>query len=119
MSLTVYGIRACGTVKKARRWLDDRGLTHTYVDFRKTPPSADQVIAWVAAFGAKAMRNTSGGAYRALGDEKKSWDDARWTKAFCADPMLIKRPIITRGNVPLKVGFRGDDASLAGELLGD
>jgi len=118
MSLKVYGISSCGTVKKARRWLDDRGNAHRFVDFRKTPPSAAEVATWVAAFGAQAMRNTSGGAYRALGDEKKSWSDGRWTEAFCADPMLIKRPIITRGDEPLKVGFRGDDASLEGELGG-
>ena len=79
--ITVYGIPNCDTVKKARRWLDARGAAHTFVDYRQQPPSADEVAAWVGAVGAKALRNTSGGAYRALPDDKKSWDDARWIGA--------------------------------------
>jgi arsenate reductase (glutaredoxin) len=116
MSLTVYGIPSCGTVRKARAWLDARGVAHTFVDFRETPPSRDQIDAWVAALGAKAMRNTSGGAYRALGDEKQAWSDARWAQAFAQDPMLINRPIITRDGAAVLVGFRGNDADLAQAL---
>ncbi|MCO4745075.1 MAG: Spx/MgsR family RNA polymerase-binding regulatory protein [Proteobacteria bacterium] len=115
--LTVYGISSCGTVKKARKWLDARGADHTWVDFRKTEVSRDQVAAWVSAFGAKAMRNTSGGAYRALPAEKADWDDARWLDAFAADPMLIKRPIIERDGVPTQVGFRGSDEDFEAKLL--
>ena len=63
------------------------------------------------------MRNTSGGAYRALGDEKKSWSDAQWVTAFNQDAMLIKRPIIERDGQPVMVGFRGDDAAIAGILI--
>lgn len=116
--LTVYGIPSCGTVKKARAWLDARGAAHAFVDFRQTPPTAGQVRSWVDAFGARAMRNTSGGAYRALGPEKDAWDDEAWTRAFTDDPMLIKRPVIERDGLPVRVGFRGDDGALAAELLG-
>ncbi|TVQ94665.1 MAG: Spx/MgsR family RNA polymerase-binding regulatory protein [Deltaproteobacteria bacterium] len=118
MSLTLYGIPTCGTVKKARKWLHDRGVDHTFVDFREHPPSQAKVDAWVQAFGAKAMRNTSGGAYRALGDEKKTWDDTRWSRAFASDPMLIKRPIIERDGAPTRVGFRASDEVLTQELMG-
>lgn len=114
--LTVYGIPTCGTVKKARRWLDAHGAEHTWVDFRSTPPSRDRVARWVATFGAAAMRNTSGGAYRALGPEKEGWDDAMWTDAFASDPMLIKRPVIERDGVPAQVGFRGTEEELLARL---
>ena len=117
MALTVYGIPTCGTVKKARKWLDEHGAEHTWVDFRATPPSAAQVTAWVSTFTAKKMRNTSGGAYRALGDEKKTWSDEVWAEKFAQDPMLIKRPIIERDGVPVQVGFRGSDDELAAALL--
>lgn len=103
--LRVYGIPSCGTVKKARAWLDDHAKAHTFVDFRATPPTRAQVDAWVAAFGAKALRNTSGGSYRALGPEKDGWDDARWAEAFAADPMLIKRPVVERDGAPVVVGW--------------
>ncbi|MCB9741826.1 MAG: Spx/MgsR family RNA polymerase-binding regulatory protein [Alphaproteobacteria bacterium] len=106
MSLTVYGIPSCGTVKKAWRWLDDHGLAHERVNLRETPPDAAQVQRWVEALGAKALRNTSGGAYRALGPEKQDWSDARWAEAFAQDPMLIKRPVIERDGEPVSVGFK-------------
>lgn len=118
MSLTVYGIPTCGTVKKARTWLDAHDLTHAWVDFRSTPPSAEKVARWVDALGAKAMRNTSGKAYRSLPDEKKTWSDAEWTARFAADPMLIKRPIIERDGEAVKVGFRGSDDELLSQLAG-
>jgi arsenate reductase len=116
MALEVYGIPTCGTVKKARKWLDERDVPHTFVDFRQTPPSVETLTAWVGALGAKAMRNTSGGSYRALGDEKKTWDDDQWITAFAADPMLIKRPVLVRDGAAVKVGFRGTDEAIAGEL---
>ena len=118
MSLTLYGIPTCGTVKKARKWLDARDVPYEWVDLRESPPTRDQVDTWVETFGAKPMRNTSGGAYRALGDEKKTWSDARWTEAFASDPMLIKRPIIERDGSPVKVGFRGSDDELRADLVG-
>lgn len=117
MTIKIYGITTCGTVKKARKWLDERSVSYEWVDFRKTPPASTQVEQWTATFGAKKMRNTSGGAYRALGEEKKTWTEAKWSEAFGQDPMLIKRPIIERDGVPVLVGFRGDDAELARILV--
>ncbi len=116
MAITIYGIPSCGTVKKARQWLDQRGIAHDWVDFREAPPSAAKVNAWVAAFGAKAMRNTSGGAYRALPAEKDGWDDATWAGRFADDPMLIKRPVVERDGKPVRVGWRATDAELEAEL---
>ncbi|MBW1880757.1 MAG: Spx/MgsR family RNA polymerase-binding regulatory protein [Deltaproteobacteria bacterium] len=117
MALTVYGIPTCGTVKKARKWLGDRDASYDWVDFRSQPPTNAQVEAWVGAFGAKAMKNTSSGAYRALPAEKKTWSDAEWTEHFAADPMLIKRPIIERDGTPIQVGFRGSDDEFVARLL--
>jgi arsenate reductase len=105
LAITVYGIPTCGTVKKARAWLDRHGVAHAWVDFRATPPEPARVARWVRALGAGPLRNTSGGAYRALGDEKAGWDDARWTAAFQADPMLIKRPVVEIDGEPVLVGF--------------
>ena len=117
MTIRVYGIASCGTVKKAKKWLEARGVAYEWNDFRKTPPAAKQVQAWIDAFGSKKMRNTSGGAYRALGEEKKTWDDATWVNAFNQDAMLIKRPIIERDGQPVMVGFRGEDAEIAQLLI--
>ena len=118
MALTVYGIPNCGTVKKARAWLSERGADHAFVDFRKAPVARERVERWVEALGAKALRNTSGGSYRALPAEKKTWDDATWVEHFAADPMLIKRPVIERDGVAVQAGFRGSDDDHAARLLG-
>lgn len=116
MSLVVYGIPSCGTVKKARAWLDAAGVAYTFVDFRATPPAASQVDAWMAAFGARALRNTSGGSYRALGPEKDGWTDAQWRDAFLRDPMLIKRPVVERDGRPVVVGWNLPDDELRRRL---
>ncbi|MCB9681939.1 MAG: Spx/MgsR family RNA polymerase-binding regulatory protein [Alphaproteobacteria bacterium] len=116
MGRTVYGIPTCGTVKKARAWLDAHDLDHAWVDFRATPPDRAQIARWVEAFGSAPMRNTSGGAYRALGDDKATWTDAQWIDAFTADPMLIRRPVIERDGTPVLVGFRGSDDDLLARL---
>jgi len=115
--MKVYGIPNCGTVKKAKLWLEAHGVAYEAVDFRKEPPSANQVKAWVKALGSKAMRNTSGGSYRALPEDKKTWSEERWEQEFSADPMLIKRPIIEREGQAIKVGFRGTEEQLEAELL--
>ena len=109
MGITVYGIPSCGTVKKARAWLTAQGLLYEWVDLRETAPGAEQIGEWLKVFGFKPMRNTSGGAYRALGDEKNTWGDAEWGKAFAADAMLLKRPVVLVDGNPALVGFKEPD----------
>jgi arsenate reductase (glutaredoxin) len=111
--LSVYGITTCGTVKKARAWLDGRRVAYEWVDMRTSPPDRARITRWVKKLGAKALRNTSGGAYRALGPEKDTWIDAAWIDAFAHDAMLIKRPIIERDGEPASVGFTDPDAIAA------
>ena len=105
MDVTLYGIPTCGTVKKARAWLDARGVAHRWIDLREAPPDRATVEAWARAFGTRRLRNTSGGSYRALGAEKDAWDDARWIAAFAADAMLLKRPVVLVDGRPALVGF--------------
>ena len=111
--LVVWGIPSCSTVKKARTFLTDRGLAHRFADLRTAPPSSSTIQGWAAAFGTKALRNTSGGSYRALPADKDGWTDARWIEAFAGDPMLIKRPVIERDGAPVMVGFKDDDVARA------
>lgn len=113
MAIVVYGIPSCDTVRKARKWLDGHGMAHTFVDFRETPPAKAQVEGWVAAFGATAMRNTSGGSFRALPPEKEGWSEARWAEAFASDPMLVRRPVVERDGKPVVVGWKLSEAELA------
>lgn len=110
--IVVWGIPSCGTVKKARTALSEAGIEHHFRDLRSEPPTAADVDRFVDALGAKALRNTSGGAYRALPADKDGWSDAAWRDAYLQDPMLIKRPVIERDGVTIAVGFRDVDAVL-------
>jgi arsenate reductase len=105
MKVTLYGIPGCGTVKKARKWLDTKGIDYCFVDFRGTAPEPERVAGWMAKFGSKPMRNTSGGSYRALPAEKKGWGDSEWLPLMQADPMLLKRPVVEVDGDPATVGF--------------
>jgi arsenate reductase (glutaredoxin) len=116
MKVIVVGIPTCGTVKKARKWLDAHDIEHDWLDLRKTPPAPERVAGWVASLGAKAMRNTSGGSYRALGPEKADWTDDQWTTAFQGDVMLLKRPLVEIDGEAVAVGFK--DSAFEG-LFGD
>jgi arsenate reductase len=117
MALVLYGIPSCGTVKKARAWLDGRGAAYTFVDFRQAPVEPSRVRGWVDVLGASALKNTSGGSYRALPDDKAGWSEAQWADAMVADPMVIKRPVIERDGAVVGAGFRGTDDELEALLL--
>lgn len=109
MALKIYGIPTCNSCKKARRWLTDNNIEHIWVNTRENPPTKAQISGWISDIGSRVMRNTSGGSYRALGEEKKSWSDEQWAAAFAQDAMLLKRPLFERDGAALMTGFRGSD----------
>ncbi|PSR19775.1 arsenate reductase [filamentous cyanobacterium CCP3] len=117
MALMVYGIPNCGTCKKALQWLDSHAIAYEFVNTKDALPSPELITAWVNTLGSRAMRNTSGLSYRALGDEKQTWDDSEWIKAFSQDAMLLKRPLFVKDGRAVLVGFRASEATLM-ETLG-
>ena len=117
MSLQVYGIPNCGTCKKALAWLDTNGVTYEFINTKEQPPNREQITNWVATLTAKPMRNTSGMAYRALGEEKKTWSDEQWIEAFSKDAMLLKRPLFVKEGEAVLVGFRASETDLQKKLV--
>ena len=119
MALTVYGIPNCGTCKKALKWLDDNGFDYAFVNTKETPPSRDDIAAWVATLTAKPMRNTSGQAYRAIpAAERDAMTDADWIAAFSNNAMLLKRPLFVKDGTAVMTGFRGSSETIATKLAG-
>lgn len=112
MSIQVYGIPNCSTCKKALQWLQANQVDYDFINTKEHPPTRAMIQAWVASLGAKSMRNTSGQSYRALGDEKKTWNDAEWVNAFAQDAMLLKRPLFVKEGDAVLVGFRASEAEL-------
>ncbi len=109
MTLEVYGIPNCGTCKKALSWLDERGIEYTFINYKENPPSEENIAKWIKSLTSKSMRNTSGVAYRQLGEEKKTWSDEQWAKAFAENAMLIKRPLFVKNGEAVLVGFRANE----------
>jgi Spx/MgsR family transcriptional regulator len=106
MSLTLYGIPNCDTVKKARVWLDGKGLAYTFHDYKKQGADAAQVARWVAQAGLDKVLNKAGTTFRKLADADKA--DLTVEKAVAlmvAQPSLIKRPIVEYPG-GLVVGFK-------------
>jgi arsenate reductase len=106
MSLKVYGIPTCNTCKKACQWLDSQKIAYEFIDTKIQPPTRSMIQEWVAALGAKPMRNTSGQSYRAIGNEKNAWTDEQWVEAFAKDAMLLKRPLFVKERIAIQAGFK-------------
>lgn len=111
-----YGIPNCGTCKKAIAWLEDNNIEYEFINTKDNPPDKTTIASWVDALGSKPMRNTSGKSYRALGEERNTWSDRHWIDAFTEDTMLLKRPLITKGDRAVLVGFRASEAEIKQKL---
>jgi len=112
MALQVYGIPNCGTCKKAFAWLENHNIDYEFIDTKVNPPDQEQITQWVSELGFKPMRNTSGQAYRALGDEKQAWGDPEWISSFSENAMLLKRPLFVKDGKAVLVGFRAKEEVL-------
>lgn len=107
MSITVYGIPNCDTVKKARAWLDSRGVVHRFHDFRKAGVPAERLPAWSEAVGWDKLVNRRGTTWRTLDPARQAGvrDDVSARALVQAEPGLIKRPVVEWPGGRITVGF--------------
>ena len=116
MALTVYGIKNCDSMKKAFHWLEANGVAYDFVDFKKDPPSADAVEAWLDGVG-DALVNSRGPSYRQLPDDvKNQFTGTTRIQAIVDKPTLIKRPLMVNG-LAMTVGFDPDRWTAIPNLL--
>ena len=95
MSITVYGIPNCDTVKKARGWLDGLGLDYSFHDYKKAGADPAKLREWVDAAGWEAVLNRKGPTFRNLSAATRSDLDADKAIALMAEhTSAIKRPIV-------------------------
>jgi len=115
MSLLVYGIPNCDTVKKARTWLAEQGAAYTFHDYKKQGVPEARLDAWIMAVGWEVLVNRQGTTWRKFDDATKAGVvDAASAKALMmANASVIKRPVIEQGGKVLSVGF---DQKKAAEL---
>ncbi len=107
---TLYGIKNCSTVKKALAHLDAQGIAYTFVDYKKQPPTLDDLERWRAGFGELPV-NKAGTTYRTLKADYEAADAAQQAALLVANPSAIKRPILEGPKVLLK-GFNPGEWAL-------
>lgn len=96
MTITVYGIPNCDTVRKARAWLKERGIAAEFHDFKKAGLTADMLQRWSAELGWEALVNRRGTTWRRLDEASRASADheAGALALMVAQPSLIKRPVV-------------------------
>jgi arsenate reductase len=105
MKTTVYGIRNCDTMKKARAWLEANGVEHEFHDYKLSGITADKLRAWVKQVGWEPLLNRAGTTFRKLPDAAKaSLTEDKAIRLMLEQPSMIKRPVLERGRT-LLVGF--------------
>lgn len=112
MSLTFYWYPNCGTCKKAKKWLDEKGLKYESIHIVDDPPSEDQLKDLIASSDkpAKKFFNTSGKKYRELNmkEKLKEANETEMIQWLASDGLLIKRPLLTDGTTTT-VGFKEEE----------
>lgn len=106
MNLILYGIPNCDTVKKARTWLDGRGLAFTFHDYKKAGADTAKLAGWCDTAGWDKVLNRAGTTFKKLPDaDKADLDQAKAVAIMAANPSCIKRPIVEHPG-GLLVGFK-------------
>jgi arsenate reductase (glutaredoxin) len=104
LSITIYGIKNCDTMKKARAWLDKHGVVYAFHDYKTQGIGRERLERWEKKVGWEALLNRAGTTFRKLTDTDKSGLDVKKGIAL-AQPSMIKRPVLELGGGKLLVGF--------------
>jgi arsenate reductase len=105
-SVTIYGIKNCDTMKKARAWLEQKGIAHTFHDYKVSGIERGRLEGWAREVGWEKLLNRSGTTFRKLPDaEREGVTEKTAIALMMAQPGMIKRPVLDAGG-RLTVGFR-------------
>ncbi len=105
-SVTLYGIRNCDTMKKARAWLEAKGVAYIFHDYKVEGIDRARLEGWAREAGWEALLNRAGTTFRKLPDaDKAGLDEDRAIALMLGQPSMIKRPVLDLGGRIL-VGFK-------------
>jgi arsenate reductase (glutaredoxin) len=106
MAITIYGIKNCDTMKKARAWLDKSGVAYDFHDYKAAGIAKDKLRQWSDALGWELLLNRSGTTFRKLPEaDREGLDEKKALALMLAQPSMIKRPVLDLGG-KLVVGFK-------------
>ena len=105
--ITIYGIKNCDTMTKARTWLDKHGVDYAFHDYKVAGIDQDYLEKWSKKVGWETLLNRAGMTFRKLPDKDKAKiDEKKAIALMLKQPSMIKRPVLDLGGGKLVVGFR-------------
>ena len=108
MTLRIYGIKNCDTMKKARSYLEGRGLVFDFHDYKTAGIDRARLQAWADKVGWETLLNRSGTTFRKLPEkDREGLTEQKAIELMLAQPSMIKRPVLEAGS-RLLVGFKPD-----------
>jgi arsenate reductase len=107
MPITIYGIKNCDTMKKARAWLDKQGIEYTFHDYKSAGIEREKLEGWAKKAGWEILLNRAGTTFRKLPDkDKDAVTEKKAIALMLKQPSMIKRPVLELGGGKLLVGFK-------------
>jgi arsenate reductase len=114
LTITMFGIRNCDTIKKARTWMEDRGVPYAFHDYKTQGIDAARLHDWIDRVGWEILLNPAGTTFRKLPEaERADLDAGKACALMLAQPSMIKRPVLDTGET-LLVEFKPDRYEAAG-----
>jgi arsenate reductase len=102
--MKMYAIANCDTVKKARKFLDDKKMNYEFIYFKKQKPTVDEINRWAKFFGELPV-NKKGLTYKKVKEEYEPLSDKEKVKFIIENTSMIKRPILEKNEKVLAFGF--------------
>ena len=110
MPITIYGIKNCETMKKARAWLDKRGVDYAFHDYKSAGIERTKLEGWAKKARWETLLNRAGTTFRKLPDnDKEGLTEKKALALMLAQPSMIKRPVLELGGGKLLVGFKPEE----------
>jgi arsenate reductase len=111
---TIYGIKNCDTMKKARAWLDKRGIAYSFHDYKSAGIEKEKLERWAKKVGWETLINRAGTTFKKLPDnDKTGLTEKKALALMLAQPSMIKRPVLELGGGKLLVGFKPEQYAAA------
>lgn len=114
MTITIYGIKNCDTMKKARAFLDKQGVEYAFHDYKTAGIERDKLEKWAKKTGWETLLNRAGTTFKKLPDkDKEGLTEKKAIALMLAQPSMIKRPVLELPGGKLLVGFKPEEYGAA------
>ena len=110
MPITIYGIKNCDTMKKARAFLDKKRVAYDFHDYKTAGIEGAKLEGWARKVGWETLLNRAGATFRKLPDaERENLSEQKAIALMLAQPSMIRRPVLELGGGKILVGFKPQD----------